>query len=304
MDINKIIRIKKIKYSIVKLLSFLPDNIMLRIQYYFILHRWPNINNPKRFSEWIQWYKINYHKSTMLDCTDKYNVRQYVKKNGCGDCLNELYQVCDDAVQIDFDNLPKSFVIKTTDGGNGDNIIIVHDKSKINKEDIIRKVNSWKNKKYYVISREWAYRGAKDSKIIVEKLLKADSNSDGSIDDYKFLCFNGKFKYLWIDKNRFSNHCRGFWDENLTFLDNVFSDHPTFKTPPELPSNVREMIKTAESLSTGFLFARVDLYNINKEIIFGEITFYPWSGYVKFSPDKFDFELGKEFEISHQQNMV
>ena len=100
---------------------------------------------------------------------------------------------------------------------------------------------------------------------------------------------------MWVDKNRFSNHKRGFFDSNLKFLDGVASDHPTFKKPPILPSNIREMIDVAEKLSHGFLFARVDLYNIEGHIYFGEITFYPWGGYVQYTPDSFDFELGGEF---------
>ena len=134
--------------------------------------------------------------------------------------------------------------------------------------------------------------------MIVEKYLEDDMNQDGSIDDYKFLCFDGKFRYLWIDKNRYSNHKRGFWNENLDFLDDVYSDWPTFeKGEIDLPSNIQQMISFSEKLAEGFPFARVDWYNIKGKIVFGEITFYPWSGYVKFTPDSFDFELGRYFNI-------
>ena len=126
-------------------------------------------------------------------------------------------------------------------------------------------------------------------------LGKIEQNEDGSIEDYKFLCFNGRFQYLWIDKNRYSNHKRGFWNRDLQFLQGVESDHPTFDVPPILPFNINGMISIAEKLSEDFPFARIDLYNIQGEIIFGEITFYPWSGYVKYVPDSFDFELGNCF---------
>lgn len=287
---------RRIKYFIAQLLSFLPDAAMLHLQYFIKLHRRLHLKNPVRFTEKIQWYKAYYHNPRMLPCTDKYLVRAYVTEVlGNDRYLNTLYQVCDRADEIDFDALPQQFVIKTTDGGNGDNVFICTDKSHICREDVVRLVNSWRNKKYYTISREWAYRGAKQSRIIVERYLEDPSSKDGSIEDYKFLCFDGKFRYLWVDKNRYSNHRRGFWNESLQFLPDVKSDHPTFDVAPQLPSNIQEMICVAEQLSADFPFARVDLYNIEGRIYFGEITFYPWSGYVQYTPDSFDFELGRWF---------
>ena len=288
---------KKIKYAIFNALRFIPDGIMLRAQYFVKLRRWLHLNNPKRFTEWLQWYKAYYRNDEMPQCTDKYLVRDYVKEAFGGEkYLNTLYQVCDKAEEIDFASLPAQFVIKTTDGGNGDNIFICKDKTQIVTTEVVKLVNSWRHKHYENLSREWAYTGAKDSRIIVEEYLEDEESEDGSIDDYKLLCFKGKFRYLWIDKNRYSDHRRGFWDENLNFMSNVVSDHPTFDTPPVLPNNIQEMIALSEKLSSKFLFARVDWYNIKGKIIFGEITFYPWSGYVQYTPDSFDYELGQYFE--------
>lgn len=230
MNIKNLIKSQQVRHSILKCFTWIPDRIMLPLQYWLILKRWPNLNNPKRFTEFIQLYKMAYRNKDMLRCVDKYAVRDYVSERmGDDRILNELYQVCDDASDINFNSLPNKFVIKTTDGGNGDNVLIVRDKSQIDVEAVIRKVDSWRGKKYYAVSREWAYKGAKKSRVIVEKLLESSDSNDGSIDDYKLLCFNGKFKYLWVDKDRFSNHRRGFWNENLEFLPNVVSDHPTFE---------------------------------------------------------------------------
>lgn len=291
---------RKIKYSIAKALYFVPTSIMVRIQYAIKMRRWLNLHNPQRFTEKIQWYKAYYHNPEMLDCTDKFLARKVCeRKLGTTKYLNELYQICNSATEIDFDSLPNSFVIKTTDGGNGDNIYICHNKSNINKSDVINLINNWRNKKYDIISREWAYKGARSSRIIIEKLLVDPNSSDGSIDDYKFLCYDGKFQYLWVDKDRYTNHRRGFWDRDLNFLKHVYSDHPTFDNPPQLPSNISEMISIAEQLAKGYPFARIDLYNIQGNIIFGEITFYPWSGYVKYTPDAFDYELGAYFKVEN-----
>lgn len=279
----------------------MPDCIMLPLQYGIILKRWPNLKKPVRFTEWINWYKMTIREPLMSQCVDKYNVREYVSSTIGSKYLVELIQVVNDAREINFESLPDKFVIKTTDGGNGDNVYICRDISKINISETIGTINSWKDKKYFSVSREWAYVGAKESKIIVEELLEDDSNADESIDDYKFLCYNGRFRYLWVDKNRYSNHRRGFWDENLNFLNNVKSDHPTFDKAPKLPDNISEMISIAEKLSNPFIFARVDLYNIKGRIIFGEITFYPWSGYIQFTPDEFDFQLGQFFTSTHNK---
>lgn len=298
MIIKKIISSKRIRYAILNALSWVPDSLMLSCLYWLTLKRWPNLKRPKRFSEWIQFYKIHYRNSEMAICTDKYLVRDFVKRKlGNKSILNKIYQVCNDANEINFDELPNKFVIKTTDGGNGDNVLLVRNKSSLSFEEVTKQINSWKNKKYYSISREWAYIGAKNSQIIIEDLLEDNNSTDGSIDDYKFLCFNGKFQYLWIDKDRFSNHCRGFWNSQFQFLTNVISDHPTFENEPQLPKNIREMADIAETLSNDFPFVRVDLYNVNDQIYFGEMTFYPWSGFIKFSPDIFDYQLGKLFKI-------
>lgn len=287
---------KKIVSAILKVTSFLPDKWVVSLQYYYKLHRFPNISNPTRFTEWMQWYKVNYRNEEMYPCVDKYEVRAFVEKHGCGEYLNTLYQVCEDANEIDYQKLPNRFVIKTTDGGNGENVYVCKDKSKINIYEVNALVNSWRNRKLEDVGREWAYTGCKGSKIIVEQFLEDPESKDGSIDDYKLLCFNGKFRYLWVDKNRYSNHCRGFWNEKLEFLDGVYSDHPTFAQAPALPANTDEMIKVAERLAADFPFARVDFYNIQGKIYFGEITFYPWSGYVQYTPDSFDFDLGKYFK--------
>lgn len=303
MNVKHIIKSQSARHLILKWFAWLPDRMMLPLQYYAILHRTLHLKNPERFTEKIQWYKAYYRNPQMLICTDKYRVRAFVMdKLGDDRYLNHLYQVCNRAEEIDFESLPQRFVIKTTDGGNGDNVYICRDKTEIDRERVIKLVNSWRNKKYDSVSREWAYKGARQSRIIVERYLEDLQSTDGSIDDYKFLCFDGIFRYLWVDKNRYSNHRRGFWDESLQFLPDVKSDHPTFEVAPQLPTNIQEMIRVAEQLAADFPFARVDLYNIDGNIYFGEITFYPWSGYVQYTPDSFDYELGRHFPIKKVAN--
>ncbi len=295
MGLKGIIRSRETRQRILRALSWVPGGVMLPLQYYAVLGRFPSMKHPRRFTEWINWYKLHGRKPEMLEVTDKFKARKYVADRIGEQYLVPMLGIHRDAADFDFDKLPSGFVLKTTDGGNGDNVRVVADKSQIDWEATVREVNSWRDKDYAAYSREWAYRGC-DSKVIAEELLVDPDSPDGSIDDYKFLCFNGKFKIMWVDKGRYSDHRRGFWDENLKFLEGVRSDCPTFDSAPELPANVADMIPLAEKLAEGFPFARVDFYNIRGKIYFGEITFYPWSGYVRYFPDDFDFRLGSFFD--------
>jgi hypothetical protein len=297
MDYKRIIKSQRLRFRILNALRWVPDSVMLRLQYRIKMGFWPDFKHPKRFTEKLQLYKMKYRNPVMSQCVDKYEVRKFVEKKGLGNTLTTLYGVYDKPSDIDFGMLPDKFIMKTTDGGGGLNVIIVDDKSKADYDDIMQKLSLWNGRKKSGVSagREWAYTGIKQSRIVVEELLEDERNADGSIEDYKMMCFNGTFRSLWIDKNRYSDHHRGFWDANLHFLPNVTSDHDTFTTPPVLPGNMNEMVKIAEKLSEDFPYARIDLYNIKGRIYFGEITFYPWSGYVKFHPDEFDYQLGDFF---------
>lgn len=306
MNIKHIIKSQKLRHRLMRLGKFLPDSLMISLQYKILLGRWPNLKNPKRFTEWIQWYKIHYRDPKMLRCVDKYEVRGYIEEKGYGKYLNELYQICDVAEEIDFYKLPQKFVIKTTSGGNGDNVLIVKDKSKLNIKETIETVNSWLFKNYSDTSREWAYsEAAKNPKIIVERFLE---NGESGLDDYKFYCFNGKHRFLSIDKDRYGNHTRAYFNENGEFLSEVTGNYNRVKETPNLPDNISELIETAEKLATDFPFVRVDLYNVNNKVIFGELTFYPASGYSPYHPDHFDLELGAYFKnckiltLAHDKN--
>ena len=299
MNYKKIIRSRSLRYKILKLLSWIPNSVMLRLQYRIKMGVWPNFKHPKRYTEKLQLYKMKYRNSIMPKCVDKYDVRDYVNSKGLGSILNDCFGIYDNYHEIDWEKLPQKFVAKNTTGGGGLDVVLVKNKDDKNRDELFQMFDKWtRPRNNYSSGREWAYTGIEKNRIIIEALLEDDSNSDGSIDDFKFMCFSGKFKYLWVDKDRYSNHHRGFWDKNLNFLPNVSSDHDTFENPPSLPSNIDEMIKIAEKLSEDFPYARIDLYNIKGKIYFGEITFYPWSGYVKFHPDSFDFELGECFDIS------
>lgn len=295
MDYKKIIKNRSTRIAILKAVSFIPDSIMLRVQYRIKMGRWPELMHPKRYTEKLQVYKMKYRNPTLHRCVDKYEVRKYVEELGLGHLLNELYGVYNRAEEIDFEKLPKRFVIKTTDGGGGNNIVICKDKSKLNIPETIETVNSWLTVGGDVnVGREWAYTGVKKSRIIVEEYLENPANPDAGIEDFKILCFGGKPHYVIVDKDRYIDHKRNFYTTDWVRV-RVNTDHEQFEDEYPKPENFDIMLKAAEKLSAEFPAVRVDLYNIEGRILFGELTFYPWSGYVQFTPDEFDFHLGSLF---------
>lgn len=295
---QNIVKSRNTRFAILKALSFVPDSIMLPVQYRIKMGRWPNLKNPTRWTEKLQLYKMYYRNPLLPICVDKYGVRSYIEKKGLNDILNELYGVFDNANDIEFDKLPKSFVIKTTDGGGGNNVKLINDISSIDIDSLRAEVNSWLNIKDINAGREWAYTGIKKSQIIVEELLVNKKKPEAGIEDFKILCFHGEPKFIIVDKDRYVDHKRNFYTPEWKRV-NVSTDHEQFDDDYPMPLNFERMMVVAKRLSEDFPFVRVDLYNLEGKIYFGELTFYPWTGYVKFNPDSFDEELGGLMDISN-----
>lgn len=293
MNYKKIIYSRKLRFRILHAFDWVPDSIMLRIQYIVKMGFLPNLKHPARFTEKLQLYKMKYRNPVMSQCVDKYEVRKYVEGKGLGHILNELYGVYGSIDEIDFDKLPDKFVIKSTTGGGGLDVIVVKDKTKSDIATIKHTIAAWRKHKKGSVSfgREWAYSGMGPSRVIIEKYLESPTCQD--LIDYKFFCFNGEPKCVQVDTGRFDGHQQNYYD----MLWQSLSVHCTYPEGPLLPipQNFDEMKRLASQLSSDFPFVRVDLYNINGRIYFGELTFYPSSGYGQFHPDDFDFVLGRYF---------
>ncbi|MCI7187200.1 MAG: hypothetical protein MR995_03555 [Fusobacterium mortiferum] len=301
MDYKKIFKKAETRYKILELLKFIPDEKMLKLQYKIKLKRNLNLKRPERFTEKLQWYKLNYRQQLLKKCVDKYEVRNFIISKGYNNILTKCYGVFEKVEDIDFDKLPNQFVIKKTNGGGGLNIIICKDKNNMNIFEIKQQINDWM--KFGDIGkngREWAYYDIKN-RIIIEEYLENEINPEAGINDYKIFCFNGKAKYLVVDTDRYIGHKRNFYTADWQYLD-VSSDCPNLGDTMEKPLYLDKLIEVAEDLSKDFPFVRVDLYLIKDKIYFGELTFYPWSGYVQFNPDSFDYLLGKEFTLNKGEN--
>ena len=298
---KKVIKSANARRMILNALGFLPDSIMLSLQYRIKLRRKLNLKNPLRFTEKLQWYKIHYRNPIMHQCVDKFNVRQYVINKGLESILVRLYGKYDSVDQIVWDELPDGFVVKTTHGGGGNNVVVCTDKNKID-INILREKLKCDNKpvKPNTMGREWAYYGLVPG-IVVEELLINTENPQAGVNDYKILCYGGHPKYIIVDIDRYVGHKRNFYDRDWNNL-YVSSDCPPADRSIPKPDNLDEMLRIAEKLSEDFPYVRVDLYNVDGRVYFGELTFYPWSGYVQFTPDEWDFTFGEDF-VLHKQNI-
>jgi hypothetical protein len=294
VDYKKLIKSQKLRLKLLKVLDFLPDRLMIKLQYKISTGRKLNLKSPVRFTEKIQWYKLNYRDPLMVQCSDKYGVREYVESKGLVDILVPLIGVYNCAEEINFGELPSSFVLKTTNGSHTN--VLCKDKSDLDIKSTVLSLNRWLNAWDGKVGREWAYHNIKP-RIICEKYLEKDKNDD--LIDYKFFCFNGEPFYLYVITERFLDGGikLGIFDLEFNQLPYKRVDIPKLLKKVEKPDNFNEMIEIARKLSKDFPHVRVDLYNIDEQIFFGELTFYNGSGYKGYVPDEFDYIVGKKFKL-------
>ena len=288
-----------------KIQKFIPKTSLVKMHYYLRTGRKLNLKNPKRFSDKLYWYKLYYRDEMMRTCTDKCSVREYVRSQGLEDILNECYGVYDSADEINWNELPDSFVIKDTLGGANSGIILVFNKSSFDIESSKKTMRRWQYEKQdrKVLGGDWVYESRK-AKIIIEKILVASPSDD--LPDYKFFCFNGKVFCSYLMRN-YTMHPKdgenAFLNRDYELLDATRTDYRRITKQPNKPVNYEKMVEIAEILSKRFPHVRVDLYNINGKIVFGELTFFTNAGIIPFDPDSFDYEMGKQF-ILPERNVL
>ena len=296
MDYKKIIKSRSMRSKILRMLRFIPDRPMLELQYYIKMGRRLNLKNPRRYTEKLQWYKLYYRDPLMVQCADKGDVREYVKSKGLGDILTKCYGVYDRVEDIDFESLPNQFVMKDTLGGGGNSVIIVKDKASFDIEAAKAQMQKWVNRPAHIRGggREWPYYSGKNHRIIIEEYLN-QKNDD--LADYKFFSFNGKSEFLYYikDRNLGDHGALAVLNRDFERLDVQSLTQNVLNENPDKPVNYHKMVEIADLLSKDFPHVRVDLYNLQGKIYFGELTFYGASGYQKFAPDEFDFEMGNVF---------
>lgn len=280
--------------GILKIISrFVPDKIYLKIKYFIKFRKKLNLSNPKTFNEKIQWLKLYDRNNLYNIMVDKYEVKKYVADIIGSDYIIPTLGVYEKFNEINFDILPNQFVIKCTHDSCG--LVIVKNKDKMNIDEIKKKINKCLKNNYFYVGREWPYKNVKP-RIIIEPYL--EDKKYGELRDYKFFSFSGKVEFLFIATNRQGNGDTffDFYDKNFNHL-NIINGHPMNPNTPEKPVNYYKMIELAEKLSRGFKQIRVDFYEVNGKVYFGELTFYHWSGFVPFNPNEWDEKLGEYIKL-------
>ena len=294
---NKFIR-RLIGAYLIRTHWFYSERFLIKTIYWCSFNKTMNLNNPLSFNEKLRWMMLNYRNPLYSILVNKYTVKEWVaSKIGIHHIIPTL-GIWDSFDSINFNELPNQFVLKTTHGGGGHGIVICQDKMSFDKKKAKKILQ--KSMKDSVYQGEWPYLKV-PRKIIAEKYMSDPNSKD--LKDYKFFCFNGEVKALFVASER------GIADEpNFDFFDAEFNHlpikqgHPNAPFQIEKPKNFEMMKDIASILSKDFPHVRIDLYDIDGKIYFGEMTFFHFGGRVPFVPESWDYTFGEWLNLPNKNN--
>lgn len=291
-------------YPAIKFCEWMGENhpvTLVKMRYYAYFHRFPNMKEPKDMNEKLLYMKLYTDTSRWTELADKYRVRDYVKSCGLGKYLIPLVGMWTNVSDIDFEALPESFIFKANNGVGKSELLMVQDKDQLNIEETKAFLAELLNRRHVgVLSGEPHYVKMKPC-IIAEELLPSEEGEKSPV-DYKIYCANGRAEYIWVCSGRDSTGTA------VMTYDRVWNPRPDLcvfdsryregRVRPK-PENLDEMIRVAETLVKPFPFVRLDLYNINGKIYFGEMTFTPLGGMVNFHSQSFLNEMGEKINLNY-----
>ncbi len=270
------------------------DRLYLKLYYYACMGHKLNLDYPQRFTEKIQWLKLNDRHTEYTMLVDKYAVKEYLKKIGYSEMIIPTLGVWDSAEDIDFEALPQQFVLKCTHDSGG--IVVCKDKSKLDIDAARKNLKEGLKRNFYFTTREYPYRDVKP-RIIAERYIEDESGYE--LKDYKIFCFNGTPKFLFVATDR---GVKGvdvkfdFFDLNWKHFP-FYNGHDHNSNIPVKQKNFDKMLAIAADLSQGFPHVRIDLYNCDGKIYLGEYTFFHFGGFTAFKPDEWDYKLGEYLQL-------
>ena len=283
-----------LKVIMIKFFTYiLTDKFYIKLMYFISYNKRLNLKNPVTYNEKLQWLKLYDKNPLYTTLVDKYKVKEYVKNLIGPQYVVKLLGVWDNFDQIDFDKLPDKYVLKCNH--NSGRIFICEDKSKFNKQKAKKIISKSLKINHYWHYKEWPYKNV-EPKIIAEEYLVDESGVE--LKDYKFFCFNGEVKAMFIASDRSKGATKfDFFDADFNRLD-IKQHYPNSNKTYEKPKNFQLMIELAKILSKGFPHVRIDLYNADGNIYFGEYTFNHFSGLEKFEPEIWDKIFGDWIDLS------
>ena len=270
-------------------LRWIPDKVYLKFIFHVIMKKKLNLENPKTYSEKLQWIKLYDRNPLYVRLVDKFEVKKYIQEIIGQDYVIPTLGIWENVEDIPFAQLPSRFVLKCTHDSGG--IVICKDKDNLDIVETKKILNKHLHKNFYWYGREWPYKQVKP-RIICEEYMEDARTQE--LRDYKFFAFNGIVKAVFIatgrqdpnDETRFD-----FFDDEFNHLD-IVNGHPQANSAPEKPVCFEEMKSLASKLSKGIPQVRVDFYEVNGKVFFGEMTFFHWSGLKPFEPEKWDEVFG------------
>ena len=281
------------------LAAVLPGEAYLKMMYRRGFGKRLNLEDPKGFSEKVQWLKLYDRNPFIPICADKWMVRDYVADRIGDEYLIPVLYHTQDPAKIPFEQFPSKYIIKTNHG-SGTNVVVLGDqmflrgkKQLFNRERVVRQLHKWLSTDYSKIGLEWQYRNIKPY-ILIEQLLQ-DESGNTILNDYKLFCFDGQVRFIEVITDRLTLLKEDWYTPKWERVD--LRCYVQNDTTLSRPSNLEEMIGIAEKLSDGFVFVRVDLYSVEGRLYFGEMTFHPAGGFERFDPPEFDLELGSLLEL-------
>lgn len=271
--------------------GWLPDRLYLKWLFRLKMGKKLDLKNPKTFSEKLQWLKLYNRNPEYTKMVDKYLVKDYVADVIGKEYVIPTIGVWDKPEDIEWNKLPNQFVLKTTHGGGSTGVVICKDKETFDKQKAINRLNDSLKMDIYRLFKEWPYKDV-PRRILAENYI-APNHGEKDLPDYKFFCFNGEPKYCQVIGGRNTTETIDFFDFNW--------NHQPFHEPrvfphanpqPLPPQHLVQMIGLARQLAIGS-FSRIDFYDVNGQVLFGEITFFPTSGMGGFEPEEWDFKFGE-----------
>lgn len=276
----------------------LSDQLYLPIVFWAKVGYRLNLRNPKTYNEKLNWMKLYYRKPELTQMVDKYEAKKYVAERIGEEYIIPTYGVWDSFDEIDFDVLPDQFVLKCThDSGS---LVICRDKQSLDRDAAKKKLETSLQRDYYLFAREWPYKNVKH-RILAEAYMMDEKT--GELRDYKFYAFNGIVKIVGV----FSSRQNNAESTRADYFDDSYSPlpiHHAYKHStvlPEKPSQFEKMKELAGKLSEGFPHMRVDLYEVNGRVYFGELTPYNAGGLLGFEPEEWEKRMGQWIELPSEK---